>query len=736
MGARTLTRRAFLRVTATAGGGALLALSVRPAVRAAGVAAAAGRAAQATLSPHAFIRIAADGAITIVAKNPEIGQGVKTMLPMLIAEELGADWKDVRVEQGDALPARYGRQYAGGSTATPNTWDELRRVGAAGRALLVRAAARRWGVPESECEAAESRVRHLPTGRVLRYGELAADLPALEPPDLAAVRLKDPAEYRIIGARIPGVDTPAIVRGAPLFGIDVHLPGMLYAVFEKCPVFGGRVRRANLEEVRREPGVRHAFIVEGGTALDGLLAGVAIVADTWWHAQRAREALRVEWDEGPAARLGSELFARRAAELAAGPPDRVLRRDGDVDAALARAARVVQAAYAYPFLAHATLEPMNCTAHWQDGRLELWAPTQNPEAGRELVARTLGIPPDAITIHLTRAGGGFGRRLMGDFMVEAAWIAREVRAPIKLLWSRADDFRHDFYRPAGFHFLTAGLDADGRIVAWRDRFVTFGEGEQFARAAGISASEFPARFIPNFALEVSLLPPEIPTGFLRAPGSNALAFVFHSFLDELAHAAGRDPVAFRLELLGPPRLVTDPDGRNGYDAGRMRGVLELVAEKAGWGRALPAGRGLGVAFHFSHRGYFAEVAEVSTRGEGAFRVEKVWVAGDIGRHIINPLNAEHQVQGAVLDGLGELLGQEITIEAGRARQAGFHDYPLLRIDQAPPVEVHFRRSEHPPTGLGEPALPPVLPAVSNALFAATGRRVRSLPLSTHGLRWG
>lgn len=727
-----LARRNFLKASLAAGGGMLLTATI-PALS---KAATLGQAAPDAVSLNAYVRIGPDGRVTITAKNPEIGQGIKIMLPMLIAEELDVAWADVQIEQADLDP-RYPGQVAGGSTATPVNWLPLRQVGAAGRQMLIAAAASQWGVPAGECETSPGQVLHTSSGRSLSYGALASLAAAQPVPDLRTMKLKDPKTFTIIGKPTRNIEVPRIVTGQPMFGIDVSVPGMLYAVFQKCDVHGGKLLSSNVAAIRGLPGVRAAFEVKGGTDLRGLLDGVAVVADSWWQANRARQQLDITWDEGDIAGQSSADFAATAARMAKGKPEAMIRKDGDVNAAFGRAAHVIEAAYHYPFLSHIDLEPQNCTAHFAGGKMEIWAPTQNPAPGSRLVSATLGIPESAIKVHMVRAGGGFGRRLSNDYMVEAAWISKVVGAPVKLLWTREDDMRHDFYRPAGYHYFKGGVDAAGNLLALTDHFVTFSQDGAIASSADMGPSEFPARMIANLEYGVSMIPLRAPTGPLRAPRSNGLGFVFQSFLDELAHAAGRDPVEFALNLLGTPRVLPDPPGSRpgpGFDTGRMAGVIRLAAEKSGWGKTkLPAGSGLGLAYYFSHLGYFAEVIKATVSASGAITVDKVWVAGDIGSQIINPLNAENQAQGAALDGIGTALGQGLHLEGGKVVQGNFDTVLPLRMRQSPPVEVHFLITDNPPTGLGEPALPPALPALANAIFAATGKRIRSLPLKDQDL---
>ena len=744
-----LNRRSFIKVSSIAGGGMLIALQIEPTE----VFAQFG-GPQADPQTWAFIRLNADNSVTIINKNPEIGQGVQNMLPMLIAEELDVDWASVKVELAEADQTKYGAQLAGGSLSTPMNWDPLRRVGAAARQMLVASAAQQWSVPAAELTTQSGRVMHRASNRTAAYGSLAAAAAKLPVPPLASVPLKDPKDYKIIGTPTRGVQTADVVTGKPIFSIDFTLPGMLYAVYQKAPVFGAKVATANVDEIRKLPGVRHAFVVEGGTNLTELLGGVAIVADSWWQAQSARRQLKVTWQDHPTAQQTSEGYQARADEFAKGAYQTQLRKDGDVDKAFASpGVKVVEGAYMYPFIPHAALEPMNAVAQWQGDKIEIWAPSQTPGAALGVAARATGLQQSAVRLHLMKAGGGFGRRLTNDFVAEVSYIAKEVgNAPVKLLWTREDDMTHEFYRPAGYHYLKGGVDASGRIVAWRDHFVTFGPmpappgqapppaagpggSPRYAASANIAGSQFPALFVENFDFGDSTMPLGVPTGALRAPGSNAFSFVFQSFIDELAVAAGKDPVQFRLDLLSKQVYPQPERGGDGFDPARMTAVLKLAAEKAGWGRQMPQGTGLGVAFQYSHRGYFAEIAEVTVNAQKQIKINKVVVAGDIGSQIINPMHAANLVEGGVIDGISALM-QEITIKGGAAVQTNYNQMPLLRIAQAPPViETHWIKSDNPPTGLGEPSLPPILPAVTNAIFAATGTRVRSLPLSKHGFRW-
>ena len=612
--------------------------------------------------------------------------------------------------------------------------------------MLISAAADILKVPVSELIAKDSAVHHSATGKHLSYGQLVEKAATLAVPAPETVKLKDSKEYKLLGTRISGIDNPSVVTGKPLFGIDVQLPGLLYAVYEKSPVFGGKVVSANLDKIKSLPGVKYAFIIEGGSNLKGLLPGVAIVSDSTWSAFSARKQLDVVWNDGTGATESWAGFTAQAKALSTKPGTEVLRNDGDAKAALKSADKTVEASYSYPFISHASIEPQNCTAWFKDGGFEIWAPTQNPEAGQKIITETLGVPKEKITLHITRSGGGFGRRLIPDYIIEAAAIAQHIKEPVKLTWTREDDLRHDQFRAGGFHFLKGGINQQGKLISWQNHFITFGnkvlkDGKttlELGSGANLSGDEFPGRWVENCLLEQTPLECNIPMGPWRAPRSNVLAWVFHSFIDELAHAAGRDPLEFRLDILGNKDFIPGT-GKQGipYDVNRMKHVLQHVAEKADWGKkTFPKGQGQGIAFHFSHLGYIAHVAEVTVSKTGNLKVDRVVVSTDIGAQIVNLSGAENQVQGSVIDGLGALMFQDLNIEKGRIVQGNFGDYPMIRINDAPTqVDVHFLKTEYPVTGLGEPALPPLAPAVCNAIFAATGIRVRELPLLKTDLSW-
>ncbi|MFN4135538.1 MAG: molybdopterin cofactor-binding domain-containing protein [Novosphingobium sp.] len=711
-----VSRRSFL--VASLGGSAALAFDASVVLGAA----TPGAPAEVL---NAFVRINADNTVTIGAKNPEIGQGVKVMLPMLIAEEMDLAWDQVRIEQTDADEKRYGPQVAGGSTATPRNWIPMRQVGAAARQMLVMAAAAKWGVDAATLSTANGAVLHVSSGRSATYASLAKDAAAQPPPDLAKVPLKDASAFRIIGTSKRGVDVPRILKGEPLFGIDTRLPGMVHGAIVKCPAHGGTVATFDDAAVRAIPGVRGVVAVNSGYVPEGRNDTLVIVADSWWKASKAREKLVVKWNDAAVAGFSTGKYEADAASLIGGTPQTSVFKAGDPDGALAKAAKIVTADYEYPFLAHAPLEPQNCTGLFRDGKLELWAPSQAPAGGRAETAKLCGLSPDDLTIHMTRIGGGFGRRLMNDYMVIAGQVAKAMPGvPVKVLYDRTDDFRHDFYRPAGWHRLTAGLDAKGDLVALKDHFATFGTDGKPIRAAQMAPAEYPAPVVPNVDLGVSYMATNLATGWLRAPSSNAMAFVFQSFLDEVAEAAGIDLPELMRRTLGAPREIEGE--RSKFHTGRARGVIDAVCKSAGW-KGREKGRGFG--FYYSHLGYFAEVVDIAM-ADGVIRVDKVWVAGDIGAHIINPLNALNQAHGCVIEGLGQaMIGQKIVQEAGVVTAENFGDFALMRIDAAPrEIAVEFVKTDFAPTGLGEPALPPVIPALANAIYSLTGKRHRRLPL--------
>ncbi|HET9484052.1 MAG TPA: molybdopterin cofactor-binding domain-containing protein [Xanthomonadales bacterium] len=730
-----LDRRGFLKVALTAGGALLLGHDA--------LATAEGAPAN-QLGP--FLRIERDGTVVIGARGAEIGQGVMTSLPMLIAEELDVPWSRVRVEQlplglvaTDAPPGvtwKYGPQGAGGSTSIPEAWKDLRVAGAEARRLLLLAAAAEWQADVAKLSTRDGTVVH-PDGRTLAYGALVAKAAALplpkDPPTL-----KDPKDFRIVGTRVRVADARDIVTGRARYGLDETLPGALVATVERCPYFDGELVSFDASEAKKVPGVRDVVVLPGPKAgepyTQNLATGVAVLADDTWSALRGRRALKIEWSKGPHAAETSAALDAQADRLLAGSGHRA-RDDGDFDAARKSAARVVEATYRVPFVNHAPLEPQNACAHVEAERVTIVAPMQQPSGASRVAHAITGIDRMKIEVRMTRVGGGFGRRLSNDFVAEAVLLSKATGKPVKLVWTREDDMRHDWFRPYGTHQLVAALDAKGAVTGYAHRLAS--ASKYYRRpdvkpedqwTAEMYPDDFPARLVPNLRIEWFGIESGIARGSWRAPAHTANAFVVQSFIDEVAHAAKRDPLELRLAMLGEPReLEYAQHGGPVFDTGRLAAVLKLAAERIGWGRKPAARRGLGLACHFTFGGYAAHAVEVSVGEGGELRVERCVCAVDVGRPI-NPLGLEAQMMGGTIDGLSTALNLEITIDGGRVVQSNFGDYPLLRMAQAPDVEVVIVPSERDPAGAGEMGIPTLAPALCNAIFAACGVRIRRLPV--------
>lgn len=724
-----LSRRTFLKATSLASGGFALAMYVPHPAR------AAIEKSAAAAQLNAFVKIGTDGRITIFAHNPEIGQGIKTSLPMVVAEELGARWQDVDVVQSPIDEKTFGRHYVGGSTTIPRCFDQMRRVGAGARTMLISAAAQRWAVPASECRSKDSAIVHAPSGRTLEFAKLAARAATQPVPDPESLQFKARKDYQLLGTRVSGVDNRKLVTGQPLFGIDTSVPGMVFAAYQKCPRVFGTVKTANLDQIKSMPGVLDAFVLEGNGNPRSLLSGVAIVGTSTWAVFNAKRQLRVEWDESNASNDSWSDLQARARAIADQRGERVVAKVGDVDAQFdAPGNKTLNAYYEFPFAYHACLEPMNCTAHFKDANgaksLEIWVPTQVPDRIFPAMKQLLGVEADRVTIHQTRLGGSFGRRGSPEFVCEAAAISQRVNKPVKLTWTREDDAEHDFFRVGGFQSLRGAVDEKGKLVAWENHYIGMSLNGEPVTGSNFSRSEFPMLNLPNVLGTRTSFDIKTPCGPWRAPGSNTMAWPVQSFLHELALAAGRDHLEFLIEIMGEPRWF-EPGNVRSLNTGRAVDVLKLAAAKAGWGRTMPQGHGLGLAFHFCHAAHIAEIAHVSVDENRKLKVHRVTVAADVGP-IVNMSGAIAQVEGSVIDGLSTMLGLQITMEQGRIQQTNFDRYPLLRIKDAPLVDVHFLQSEYAPTGLGEPALPPLAPAIGNAIFAATEHRLRTMPISKEG----
>jgi isoquinoline 1-oxidoreductase subunit beta len=726
------TRRDLLRIVPAAAAGLVLGVRLTPAEPAtAGAASAADAAAGAAnpaarLAPNVFVQIDAAGTVTLWVPKSEMGQGVRTALPMILAEEIGADWSRVSVEQAWNDP-RFGDLDTGGSTSVRTGWDPLRKAGAAARAMLLAAGAARLKLPAESLVVADGRVTHPGSGRQVAFGDIVADAAALPvPPDAP---LKDPAKYTLVGRSVPRTDTPAKIDGRALYGIDVSVPGMLHAAVVLPPSFGATPEGFDDAKTRKVHGVRKVVRFS---------RGFAVIADSTWAAFKGRDALVAHFKEsGRPPESSTEI--RRRCEAALESEGKVLRNDGDAAAALKSAAKSVEASYEIPFQAHAAMEPTNATAEVKDGRCTIWAPAQTPSWARDELAKALGIKANDVRINITFLGGGFGRRINPDFMVDAAEIAKAAGAPVKMLWSREQDLQHDYYRPFATHRLAAGLDGAGGIAAWSHRFSSTSIATFYDPATkepesdeqgGAADLPYP---IPNVRVTYAPIDTPVPRGWWRSVDSSGNAFVVESFFDEVAAALGKDPLRLRQEMLSAPRRITYPNRDFVQETARLKGVIDLVAEKTPWGGPLSPGIGRGFASHFSFQSYCAMAAEVEADGHGGARVHRVVSAVDCGR-VVNPGLVAAQMESAVVFALSAAMRGAISIDKSRVVESNFDTYDVLRIEAAPIVETHIVSSSAPPTGVGEPGVPVVAPAVFNALFAATGRRVRRLPLQPGDLK--
>lgn len=691
---------------------------------------AADTAPAAVFSPNLYLQIGSDGKIVIFAKNPEIGQGVKTSMPQIIAEELEVDWQQIEVQQG-LLDARFGAQFAGGSTGIKSNFEALRKAGACAREMLVEAAARRWNISLDQCKASAGKVVCMDTGAALGYGELAAAAAKLELRDNPV--LKNRKDFKIIGKAITGVDTRAIVSGHAEYGIDARPAGMLVACIARCPVYGGTIRQVDDKAALAVPGVLHVVQLAAGKSPTNRVAGVAVVATNTWAAMQGRTALKVEWDQGSEPLESSAgLSAQFRANL--DKPGTTLRNDGDVDAAFANCKKVHEAFYEAPFLAHATMEPMNYCADVRADGCDVWGPTQVPGSVRNDAVAITGLPAAKVKVRLTRSGGGFGRRLMADYASEAILLSKQLGKPVQVLWTREDDIAHDYYRPAAMFKVRAGLDGANQLVAWQVAASStsrraFSGAADSHHATEVFPDAFPAGCVPHFRCAYTPVTSKVPRGAWRAPGHNITAWVDQSFTDEMAALAGKDPVAFRLALLGErDRMLPYADhGGPVYSTARLKNVIRMAADRANWNKPAPKGSFRGFASHFMFGAYVAEVVTIRMTGPGSFKVEQVVAVVDCGL-VINPSGARKQIEGGINDGLSAALHQAIHIEGGRALESNFHNYPLLRMHDAPQIDVVLANSDAPPEGLGEMSLPPLAAALCNAIFAATGKRIRSLPI--------